>query len=76
MLLSGLIAGSLGWQLVFYIEGGLSAIWLLFWAFLIADSPKKQKLITQEERDFIVSSLAAESGDSSSVSKVKTHICI
>ncbi|XP_044253825.1 sialin [Tribolium madens] len=62
MLISGLIADGLGWEAVFYIEGGFSTIWLVLWVCLIADSPKKQKLITQEERDYIVSRLESETG--------------
>lgn len=61
MLISGVIADKLGWESVFYIEGGVSAIFLLLWICLVADSPEKQKLITLEERSFITDSLASES---------------
>lgn len=60
MLISGIIAGGLGWEQVFYIQGGLSILWLIAWIFLTADSPEKQTLISQEERDYIVNSLNAE----------------
>lgn len=60
MLISGIIAGALGWEQVFYIQGGLSILWLIVWAFLTADSPEKQTLISQEERDYITNALAAE----------------
>jgi ACS family sodium-dependent inorganic phosphate cotransporter len=66
MLLSGVIAGALGWEAVFYIEGGFSVIWLILWIWLIADSPQKQTLITPEERAFITSSLGNQSGGSKS----------
>lgn len=62
MLLSGVIAGTLGWEYVFYIMGGLASIWLILWVLLVADSPEEQSLISQEERDMIVTSLKAEGG--------------
>ncbi|GJQ72178.1 hypothetical protein Trydic_g3270 [Trypoxylus dichotomus] len=62
MLLAGVIAGSLGWEAVFYIMGGLSAIWMLLWVVLIADSPEKLSLISEEERTLIVGALNAEAG--------------
>ena len=37
--------------------GGLSCIWLLLWVVLVQDTPNQQRLISQEERDFIISSL-------------------
>lgn len=60
MLISGIIAGGLGWEQVFYIQGGLSILWLIAWICLTSDSPEKQSLISQEERDYIVNSLNAE----------------
>lgn len=42
---------------IFYIEGGVSALWLILWFFLAADSPSQQSFISQEEKDFINSSL-------------------
>lgn len=56
-LTSGFIADGLGWPWVFYIQGALTFIWLLVWAFFIADSPEAQKFISDEEKDYIVSSL-------------------
>lgn len=57
MLLSGVIAGGIGWEAVFYIEGTLSIIWLILWAVLIADNPETQTMISEEERKYIMSSL-------------------
>lgn len=63
MFMAGQLAGTFGWESVFYVMGGLSIIWLFLWYFLIADTPNSQPLISQEERDLIVNSLAADSGD-------------
>lgn len=64
MLLSGIIAAKLGWEQVFYIMGGASAIWLLLWGFLVADSPEKQPLISQDEREMIVKAIKGDGGES------------
>lgn len=63
MLSAGMIADSLGWEAIFYIHGGLSCIWFIFWIFLASDNPRVHALISQEERDLIVSSLNS-GGDS------------
>lgn len=57
MFLAGILAGTFGWESVFYVMGGLSCIWCVLWLICIQDSPNKQGLISQEERDFINSSL-------------------
>lgn len=62
MLLAGVIAGSVGWEAVFYIMGGLSVMWMILWVIFVADSPEKLSLISQNERDLIVDALNAEVG--------------
>lgn len=60
MLMAGQLAGSLGWESVFYVMGALSLIWLVLWFWLIQDSPSKQHLISAEERTLITTSLGGE----------------
>ena len=36
---SGIIVDALGWESVFYIEGGSCFVWLLLWILLAADTP-------------------------------------
>lgn len=43
-----------GWQEVFWITGALGFVWLVFWL-LFYDIPAKQKRITAEELEYIVS---------------------
>lgn len=57
MLFSGIIASSISWEAVFYIEGGVSVLWMILWSLLIADTPQEQRFITEAERNFIVDSL-------------------
>ncbi|KAL5282192.1 hypothetical protein ACFFRR_005424 [Megaselia abdita] len=70
ILLSGVIAANCGWEAVFYIMGGLSAIWMILWIILIQDSPNTQPFISQEERDLINSQL----GQKSTKATAKNHI--
>lgn len=58
ILLTGLLAANLGWESIFYVEGVSSLIWCVAWWLMIADSPEKQmRFITQEEKNYIVTSL-------------------
>lgn len=59
MLLSGIIGDSFGWEFIFYDMGIASALWLILWMWLIQDSPSKQPLISQEERNYINTSLGS-----------------
>ncbi|XP_014482860.1 PREDICTED: putative inorganic phosphate cotransporter [Dinoponera quadriceps] len=64
ILLSGLLAANLGWQFIFYVESALSLIWCIAWGLMIADSPEEQsRLITQEERGYIMTSLGHNKRD-------------
>ncbi len=53
---AGLIAGSLGWESVFYIHGGLALIWCVLWVILVSDCPDEHKWISEEEKEFIAGS--------------------
>ncbi|XP_066253902.1 sialin [Euwallacea similis] len=64
LLVSGKIAASLGWELIFYIEGGVSALWLIFWGILAADNPSLEKYISPQERDLINLSLHQDDPES------------
>ena len=57
MLMAGILAGNWGWESVFYVMGGLSLIWTVLWVWLVQDTPNKQPLISDEERNFITTSL-------------------
>lgn len=59
MLSAGMLAGSYGWESVFYVMGGVSSIWIILWLWLIQDTPNKQPLISQEERNLINTSLGS-----------------
>lgn len=58
MLMAGALASHWGWRAVFYVMGTLSALWCVLWMWLVQDTPRAQKYISQEERDMIEESLA------------------
>ncbi|XP_059474349.1 sialin [Neocloeon triangulifer] len=60
MPMSGLIAGWIGWEAVFYIMGALASLWCLLWPVLVFDSPQTHPLISQEERTLIITSLEGD----------------
>ncbi|KAI8439222.1 hypothetical protein MSG28_013063 [Choristoneura fumiferana] len=63
MLMAGVLTSNLGWESVFYVMGGLAAIWCLLWVVLVQDSPQQQRLISAEERNMIVTSLGGKTDD-------------
>ena len=60
---AGIIAGLIGWESVFYLHGGLALIWCVLWIFLVTDSPETHTLISQGEKDLILNSINAGSGN-------------
>jgi len=51
--LAGYIADNLGWEAVFYITGGCSLVWVVFWFYLVYDTPAQHPRIDKEEREYI-----------------------
>jgi MFS family permease len=58
--ISGWIIQNYGWRNVFVIEGIVSVLLILIWWPLIDERPQDAKWISAEERDHIVSRIAAE----------------
>ena len=54
-LFSGMMADSLGWKAVFYIEGSLSLVVVSAWLFFIYDSPAVHPRISRQEQEYIES---------------------
>ena len=55
--LAGILADHLGWEAVFYVTGGLSLLWVVFWFLMVADTPAQHPRISPEERSYIEASL-------------------
>ncbi|XP_063409935.1 sialin-like isoform X1 [Mytilus trossulus] len=42
-----------GWGSIFYITGGLSALWVVMWFVVVRDTPSEHPWISEVERDYI-----------------------
>lgn len=59
-LSSGVISANLGWDWVFYIQGGLSVIWCVLWLICVTDTPPAHKFADKAEINFIEDSKPAK----------------
>ncbi|KAL4709892.1 hypothetical protein ACJJTC_003855 [Scirpophaga incertulas] len=58
--LSDIILADYGdWALVFYVFGGLGIIWIIFWAPLCYSTPNAHPFISDEEKQYLNSNVAA-----------------
>ncbi|KAJ2948839.1 hypothetical protein O0L34_g5766 [Tuta absoluta] len=57
LLVAGFISEYWGWPAIFYSTGLLGAIWTVVYMFIGSDSPHTSRLISDEERFYIQSSL-------------------
>ncbi|VVC38186.1 Major facilitator superfamily,Major facilitator superfamily domain [Cinara cedri] len=55
----GWLAKKYGWTYVFYVPGFVAALWSIIWLTHIAESPKEDVHISEEEREYIVSSIGS-----------------
>jgi MFS transporter, ACS family, hexuronate transporter len=64
--LTGYIADHLGWQFAFFFTGALCVLWICAWQFLFGD-PATHRLLTEPEREHILTKRDAECGDDSAM---------
>ncbi|KOB65894.1 Sodium-dependent phosphate transporter, partial [Operophtera brumata] len=57
LMASGFIAQYWGWPAIFYVNGCLGAIWTVLYVFLGSDSPQSSRMISEEEKLYIQTSL-------------------
>ncbi|WP_159869777.1 MULTISPECIES: MFS transporter [unclassified Raoultella] len=57
---SGAIIAAFDWRWLFIIEGLLSLVVLAVWWFMISDRPEEARWLPEKERDYLVTTLAAE----------------
>ena len=60
--MSGYLASSLGWQSVFYVQGGLSVIWCILWIFMVYDSPQQHPRIDASELNLFETCMDGNTG--------------
>ncbi|XP_046392973.1 sialin-like [Ischnura elegans] len=58
---SSLLADTLGWESIFYIFGVIAAIWCTAWWIIVKEKPELDKNISEEELDYIKTSLGPQS---------------
>lgn len=59
-----LAAGSGGWPSIFYVTGLCAIVWALLWLYIGADSPAEHNSISEEEKNYIQTSLVHSSANS------------
>lgn len=57
--LSGFLADNLGWEGVFYVQGGLALVWCVLWSFLVYDSPQNHPRIGAKELELFELTMAS-----------------
>jgi len=57
---TGWVLGAYGWQTMLILEGALPFIWLPIWRFYISDRPRNAKWISEEEKNFLETTLDRE----------------
>uniref|UniRef100_A0A1B6E1K5 Putative inorganic phosphate cotransporter n=1 Tax=Clastoptera arizonana TaxID=38151 RepID=A0A1B6E1K5_9HEMI len=64
LFISGYLASSAGgWPSIFYITGSGSIVWAILWLWLGSNSPDNHPTISDEEKDYIISSLLNSSSN-------------
>ncbi|MDR3588046.1 MAG: MFS transporter [Negativicutes bacterium] len=58
--ISGWILTYYDWRMMFILEGLPPLIWAAIWWFAIDDDPTKAKWISKEEREYLITTIAAE----------------
>ena len=58
--LSGWIITALDWRWLFIIEGLMSVVVLVLWAFTVYDRPQEARWISEAEKNYLMQTLAAE----------------
>lgn len=61
MVAGGYLLHFFGWPSVFYVAGGLTLVWFVFWSFFVYNDPSEHPRITEEELNYIQSHLEGES---------------
>ena|ERR1700674_2843954 len=67
--ISGWIVNNFSWRWLFAVEGCISLALIAVWLPLISDRPEDASWISDEEKDFLVTTLAAEKSSNSDVTR-------
>ena len=67
--LSGVLLDHFSWRTVLVLEGVPPILWAIVWWFAVADSPKKAKWVSPEEREYVETALAEDEAAKPKVGK-------
>src|SRR5450756_1542284 len=67
--LSGILLDHFSWRTVLVLEGVPPILWAIVWWFAVADSPKKAKWVSPEEREYVETALAEDEAAKPKVGK-------
>ena len=67
--LTGILLDNFSWRTVLVLEGAPPILWAIVWWFAVADSPKKAKWISAQERDYVEAALADDEAAKPKVGK-------
>lgn len=65
-----------GWQSVFYIFGALGFVWWAVWQISTSSSPQASTSISEEERKYIVDSVALQDGNAKKTSRIPWRLLL
>ncbi|RZF40673.1 hypothetical protein LSTR_LSTR012774 [Laodelphax striatellus] len=71
--LSGALAENQGWSAIFYIFGVLALIWSAVWFYIVSETPRSDKNISEAEREYIEESIGITSSSNLARIEVPWH---
>jgi MFS family permease len=72
--ISGWLVSHYGWRMLFFFEGIVSLALIAVWLPLISDRPEQAKWISQEEKEYLLTTLAAEKAERAARFAAQGHI--
>ena len=63
----GALVDAYGWESAYYVIGGITTAWFIFWCIFVYDTPDSHPRISQEEREYINNALHENVNDKESL---------
>ncbi|XP_048661663.1 sialin isoform X9 [Marmota marmota marmota] len=74
--LCGIICYYMNWTYVFYLFGIVGIFWFVLWMWLVSDTPETHKTISNNEKEYILSSLKNQNGFLSALPYFGCWLCM
>jgi MFS family permease len=75
LIVSGFIAQYWGWPAIFYVNGTLGVVWTLIYIFIGSATPKTSRIISEQEKLYIETSLGQIGHQKVSLFIIHTYLC-